>query len=589
MRAERGIAATGDDLTAGERASRALERPAADSHRDVPGGSPTAPPWKALWVLAAGLAIIVLDGTIVSVAMPTIIDSIGISLTDAQWVTSLYNIVLAALLLPLGKLGDEKGRKALFLIGIVVFMAGSGLAALSGAAAPLLASRTVQAIGAAMIMPSTLSIVSASFRGRDRAAAFGVWGAVMSGAAALGPLLGGIFTETIGWRWIFLVNIPVGIVIVALGLKFVPHTGGASALPGASDPTGASRRRGRGPLSFLDVPGTVLASLGAALFVFGLIEGNTYGWWSPTAPFSVAGIEWPTGWAVSVTPVALFVGAALIVAFVVVERLRGARHKAVTLDMRLFSIPSFSWGNLTAGAVSAGEFALVFVLPLYLVNAVGLSTIRAGLVLMAMALGAMVSGALARKLAAALGAARVVQLGLLLEIIGVAISVTIMKPSMSPLWFAGTLIIYGVGLGLASAQLTSLVLGRVPVAQSGEGSATQSTVRQLGSALGAAISGTALSVALGRIVPGLLSAIPGMPAAAVSGLVDSLRGSAGGSIATVAAQGGHGQLGELGPRVAEVMAQGFSRAAQWSMGIAAAMLVLGLIGSLMVRRAAQRG
>ncbi|WFF32248.1 MFS transporter [Propionibacterium freudenreichii] len=589
MRAERGIAATGDDLTAGERASRALERPAADSHRDAPGGSPTAPPWKALWVLAAGLAIIVLDGTIVSVAMPTIIDSIGISLTDAQWVTSLYNIVLAALLLPLGKLGDEKGRKALFLIGIVVFMAGSGLAALSGAAAPLLASRTVQAIGAAMIMPSTLSIVSASFRGRDRAAAFGVWGAVMSGAAALGPLLGGIFTETIGWRWIFLVNIPVGIVIVALGLKFVPHTGGASALPGASDPTGASRRRGRGPLSFLDVPGTVLASLGAALFVFGLIEGNTYGWWSPTAPFSVAGIEWPTGWAVSVTPVALFVGAALIVAFVVVERLRGARHKAVTLDMRLFSIPSFSWGNLTAGAVSAGEFALVFVLPLYLVNAVGLSTIRAGLVLMAMALGAMVSGALARKLAAALGAARVVQLGLLLEIIGVAISVTIMKPSMSPLWFAGTLIIYGVGLGLASAQLTSLVLGRVPVAQSGEGSATQSTVRQLGSALGAAISGTALSVALGRIVPGLLSAIPGMPAAAVSGLVDSLRGSAGGSIATVAAQVGHGQLGELGPRVAEVMAQGFSRAAQWSMGIAAAMLVLGLIGSLMVRRAAQRG
>lgn len=527
MRAERGIAATGDDLTAGERASRALEGPAADSHRDAPGGSPTAPPWKALWVLAAGLAIIVLDGTIVSVAMPTIIDSIGISLTDAQWVTSLYNIVLAALLLPLGKLGDEKGRKALFLIGIVVFMAGSGLAALSGAAAPLLASRTVQAIGAAMIMPSTLSIVSASFRGRDRAAAFGVWGAVMSGAAALGPLLGGIFTETIGWRWIFLVNIPVGIVIVALGLKFVPHTGGASALPGASDPTGASRRRGRGPLSFLDVPGTVLASLGAALFVFGLIEGNTYGWWSPTAPFSVAGIEWPTGWAVSVTPVALFVGAALIVAFVVVERLRGARHKAVTLDMRLFSIPSFSWGNLTAGAVSAGEFALVFVLPLYLVNTVGLSTIRAGLVLMAMALGAMVSGALARKLAAALGAARVVQLGLLLEIIGVAISVTIMKPSMSPLWFAGTLIIYGVGLGLASAQLTSLVLGRVPVAQSGEGSATQSTVRQLGSALGAAISGTALSVALGRIVPGLLSAIPGMPAAAVWGLVDSLRGSAG--------------------------------------------------------------
>lgn len=569
MNAERAITPIGANPSA-DAHQPPPEREAPSTHARTPDEANAAPPWKALWILAAGLAIIVLDGTIVSVAMPTIIDSIGISLTDAQWVSSLYNIVLAALLLPLGKLGDEKGRKALFLIGVAIFGVGSGLAATSGSTTPLLLSRTVQAVGAAMIMPSTLSIVSASFRGRDRAAAFGVWGAVMSGAAALGPLLGGVFTETIGWRWIFLVNIPVGIAIVALGLKFVPHTGGVNSV-------------GRGPLSFLDVPGTLLASLGSALFIFGLIEGNTYGWWAPEEGFSLFGLDWPAGW-VSVTPVALALGAGLIVCFLAVERFRARLGKSVTLDLRLFSIPSFSWGNLTAGAVSAGEFALVFVLPLYLINAVGLTTIRAGLVLMAMALGAMVSGALARKLAARLGASGVVQLGLLLEIAGVIASITIMRPSMSPLWFTATLVVYGTGLGLASAQLTSLVLGKVPVAQSGEGSATQSTVRQLGSALGAAISGTALSVALGRIVPDLLATIPELPSTVASGLANSVSSSAGGSIGTLCAQGVSGPLGPLGPQVAELLAQGFSQAAQWSMGIAGAMLILGLVGSFLVRR-----
>ncbi|CEI31906.1 major facilitator superfamily drug:H+ antiporter 2.A.1.3.x [Propionibacterium freudenreichii] len=571
MNAERAITPIGANPSA-DAHQLSPEREAASAHARTPDEASATPPWKALWVLAAGLAIIVLDGTIVSVAMPTIIDSIGIRLTDAQWVTSLYNIVLAALLLPLGKLGDEKGRKTLFLVGIVVFMAGSGLAALSGAAAPLLASRTIQAIGAAMIMPSTLSIVSASFRGRNRATAFGVWGAVMSGAAALGPLLGGVFTDTIGWRWIFLVNIPIGVAIIALGIKFVPHTGGSAAA------------NGRGPFSFLDLPGTLLASLGAALFIFGLIEGNTYGWWGQKASFSAAGLAWPTDWALSVTPVALLAGAALLVAFVFVERARAHRGKSVTLDLRLFSIPSFSWGNLTAGAVSAGEFALIFVLPLYLINAVGLSTIEAGLVLMAMALGAMISGALARKLAARLGAGGVVQLGMALEITGIVASIALMRPNLSPLWFAATLIIYGTGLGMASAQLTSLVLGRVPVAQSGEGSATQSTVRQLGSALGAAISGTALSVALSKIVPTALAAVPGLPSTVASGLVSSLSSSAGGSIGPIAAQGSAGPLGALGPRVVEVMSQGFSQAAQWSMGIAGAMLLLGLVGSVMVKR-----
>ena len=201
-----------------------MEQPSKFQHQlqpDMPSSSTMStsphpeqtPPWGALWVLALGLAMIVLDSSIVNVSIPTIIDDIGIDLTDAQWVTSLYNIVLAALLLPFGKLGDAKGRKLVFQIGTVIFVASSLLAATSQDAGMLLTARALQGIGGAMIMPNTLSTVSATFRGKYRAAAFGVWGAVMSSAAALGPLLGGVLTETLGWRWIFLVNLPLGIII----------------------------------------------------------------------------------------------------------------------------------------------------------------------------------------------------------------------------------------------------------------------------------------------------------------------------------------------------------------------------------------
>ena len=171
--------------------------------------------------------MIVLDGTIVGVALPVIIADIGLDLTDAQWVNSLYAVLLAALLLSTGKLADRWGRKLLFQVGLVVFVGGSILAAMADAAGPLIAARAVQAIGAALIMPSTLSTVNAVFRGKYRGAAFGVWGAVISGAAAVGPLAGGALTQWASWHWIFLVNIPLGAAVFIAGLLTVPETKGA--------------------------------------------------------------------------------------------------------------------------------------------------------------------------------------------------------------------------------------------------------------------------------------------------------------------------------------------------------------------------
>ncbi|GAB48209.1 MFS transporter [Mobilicoccus pelagius] len=443
------------------------------------GGAPDHR-WAALGVLAAGLSMIVLDGTIVGVALPQIIGNLRLDLTEAQWVNSLYAVVFAASLLSFGRLGDRFGRRRLFLGGIAVFTMSSIVAGFAGSAGALIASRALQGIGGAMILPTTLSTVNAIFRGKERAAAFGVWGAVMSGMAAVGPLLGGVLTQYASWRWIFFVNIPFGLAIVATGLKFVPETRG---------------ERGTGGL---DVLGALTSAAGFGLVVFGLIEAQDLGWWTPKQALHLGGFTWPAHAAVSAAPVAIALGALLLVVFYAVEQCRARRGRTGIMDFSLFGIGSFRWGNVAAAAVAVGEFALVFVLPMYLVMVLHETTLTSGVVLAAMALGAFVAGAQARHIAARLGAPRVVLLGLGLEVLGAAATAFVLSPTTSPWLVAACLVVYGIGLGLASAQLTSTVLLDVPTGRSGTGSAVQSTVRQVGSALGTALAGTALAAGLGE-------------------------------------------------------------------------------------------
>lgn len=451
----------------------------------LPEGRLSAEPgrrrWVGLVVLAVSLGLVVLDGTIVGVSLPVIMADLHLSLTNAEWVNSLYAVVFAALLLTSGRLGDSFGRRKTLIVGIALFGLGSALAALSTGAGTLIAARAVQGVGGALILPSTLSTVNATFRGKDRAVAFGVWGAVMSGAAALGPLLGGLLTTYASWHWIFWVNLPIGVALIVAAAVFVDDTRG-------------DRERGA------DVVGPLLAAVGFGALVFGLIEGANLGWWRPEAPLTLGSLTWGLDAPISPVPVALLIGSVVIAAFVAYERRLGARGRVRILDTSLFSIPSFAWGNLTAGLVAVGEFALIFVLPLYLTIVLRLDTLGAGLVLVTMALGAFFAGASARHLAAALGSARVVILGLALEVVGVAATAVLVGLQLGTSWVAATMLVYGVGIGLASAQVTSLVLGDVPVAQSGAGSAVQSTVRQVGSALGAAMGGTVLSTALGTHV-----------------------------------------------------------------------------------------
>lgn len=440
--------------------------------------------WVGLWALALGLGLVVLDGTIVAVAMPTIIVDLRLDIVDAQWISSLYSVVFAALLLSMGRLGDAKGRRRLMLVGVAFFVAGSALAALSTSIGALLASRVVQGIGGAMVLPSTLSTVNATFRGKDRAAAFGVWGAVMSGSAALGPLAGGVITEYAEWPWIFWVNVPLGLLVFFAALKFVDETYSDKAAPG------------------VDFFGALLSALGFGAIIFGLIEANSLGWWAPTGTLTLGSLNWGPGAPVSAVPVTIGVGLVILVGFIFWEKHLAAGGRAALLNLDLFKIPTFTLGNITASLVAIGEFSLLFVLPLYLVSGLGLSALSAGGVLAAMATGSFFSGAAARHLAARMGATRVVMFGLGLEILGAALTALAVDHQWSGPWVALVLVPYGVGLGLASAQLTSTVLRDVPPAESGVGSATQSTARQLGTALGSAVGGAALAAALRSVATG---------------------------------------------------------------------------------------
>jgi MFS family permease len=269
---------------------------------------PTRRQWWSLLVLGLGLAIVIIDGTIVNVAIPSIRKELGASLKDVEWVSSIYALIYAALIVTFGRIGDQIGRRAIFVAGVATFMLGSILAGAAGDTGMLIAARALQGLGAAMTSPSTLSIISATFTGKFRGVAFGVWGAIAGAAAALGPLLGGFLTTNASWRWAFFINIPIGLVAI-LGAIFVVQES-------------VEQRKGR--LKF-DVPGIILVGLGIGAIVFGLIEGQTYGWWTPKQTFTLGSFIWPFS-GISITPVSFLVGILALTAFVLWE-LRLSRRR----------------------------------------------------------------------------------------------------------------------------------------------------------------------------------------------------------------------------------------------------------------------
>ncbi len=518
--------------------------------------TPSRSRWLGLAGLALGLAMIIVDATIVNVAIPSIIQDLRLELTDAEWVNTIYSLVFAALLVTVGRLGDLFGRKRMYLLGLAVFVIASLIAARSTSGSQLIAARALQGIGAALILPSTLSSVNAMFRGRERAIAFGIWGSVIGGMAALGPLLGGWLTTNFSWHWAFYINLPIGVVAATLAALTVPET---------RDP---HAQRGLDPL------GILTSALGFGALVFGLIEGERYGWWQPTETFRLGSWTWPLE-AVSPVPVALAIAAVLLPAFALFELNRVRRKQPVLLDLRLFRYRSFRWGNLAALIVSLGEFGIVFVLPLYLQSVLGYSALQTGLVLVATALGAFFGGPAAANLAQRFGARQVVRAGMLLEAVGLLAIIPVLDPTTTGWRIAPALFVYGLGVGLATAQLTSVILAEVPTAQSGQASGTQSTTRQVGAALGIAILGTVLSAGLGSGTESRLSALPGFPVEQATQLARATKQSAGQILVQLRAQPGT-------EAIVRAIEDAFTTAAHRTALVAAAFIMIGFVASWLI-------
>ena len=527
------------------------------AHPTASAGPAARRRWAGLFFIALGVAMIIVDATIVNVAVPQIIKDLGITSSDAQWVQEVYTLVFASLLLMWGRLGDRYGRRLLFVTGAATFAAASVLAAFAQTGPELIGSRVLQGIAGAMMLPTSLSLLNAGFRGRDRAIAFAVWGSTIGGTAALGPLLGGWLTTSYSWRWAFGINVPLGLAVVAGTVLLVPESKQAAASRGN------------------DLAGALLSVLGFGGIVFGLIEGRNYGWWTRSGQVSIAGIGWR--WPVSPVPVAFAAGAGCLLAFAAVELRRNAAGRVVLLDLGLFSIPSFRNGNIAAAIVSLGEFGLLFALPLWFENVRGYSAFETGVALLPLAIGSFAASGFGAQLASRKGPAFTVRLGIALELAGVAGTGLVVGPGTA--WWATVpvLFVYGLGIGLATAQLTGVVLADVPVAKSGQGSGTQSTSRQVGSAFGIAILGTVLFSALGAQLSHKLAGIPAVPAGQRAAIVAAVKQSAGAAIGQLAAD----------PRTAQVAAlakDAFSQATRLTAFCAAFFLALGLLASLSLGR-----
>jgi len=400
------------------------------------------------WALAlASVAsfMVVLDLLIVATALNTIRRDLGASIGQLEWTVNAYTLAFAVLLMTAAAVGDRFGRRRVFAIGLGVFAAGAAACALAPGVGALIAARTVQGIGAAMVMPLALALLNAAVPPERRGWAMGIFGSVTALAVVVGPVLGGAITQGIAWQWIFWVNVPIGLLTIPLALRRLEES--------------------YGPRAALDLPGVALGTGAALGLVWGLVRGSSAGWTSP----EVAG--------------ALAAGAVLAVAFTGWE----LRARAPMLPMRLFAIRGFAAGNAVVFLVNASVTGAVFFMAQFLQVGLGQDPLGAGLRLLPWGVAPLLIAPRAGKLADRIGERPLVVSGTLLLAAGFAWIALIAAPRMAYLAMLAPMMISGAGLGLALPAVTKAVVGSVPHADIGKASGSFSTMRQLGAAFGIAI------------------------------------------------------------------------------------------------------
>lgn len=423
-----------------------------------------APENRKWWTLAAvafGLFMIMLDNTVVNVALPSIQRDLGIGLSELEWIVTGYALTFAALMLTGGKLADLLGRRFIFVVGLVVFTAASLACGLAESGDVLIGARIVQGVGAALMNPATLSIISATFPPHQRGMAIGIWAGVSALALAIGPLVGGLITEHIAWNWIFFINVPVGVLAVAASFLFIDE----------SRDTSHEQR--------LDLPGLLTSGIGLFALTYGLIEANTYGWTSGRILASFA------------------ISAVGLAGFVLLE----LHQRLPMLDLSLFRSGTFAGANLVTFLVALAMFGVFFFVSLYMQNVLGYSAVEAGAAFLPMTVLIILIAPIAGKTTDRIGSRWLMTAGMTL--VGIQLLYFSTLAVDSGFWnLLPGLLVGGIGMALTMTPSAAAAVRAVPVDKSGVGSAVLNSFRQVGGSLGIALLGAIMAQeAAGRRSP----------------------------------------------------------------------------------------
>jgi EmrB/QacA subfamily drug resistance transporter len=515
-------------------------------------------PWLALLVLCLGFFVILLDTTIVNVATPTMLVSLHATLDQILWVLNGYLLTLAVLLVTAGRLGDIWGQRNLFVAGLGVFTLASVVCGLSQDANQLIAARVVQGIGAAILSPQALVLVTSIFPAERRGAALGIMGAVTAFAAVAGPIAGGLIVTYLDWRWIFFVNLPIGIVGILLAYAFVPDL-----------------RPGR--LHSLDLIGVVLATVGLFGIVFGLIEGQRYNWGQ------IAGT------AITI-PETIVAGVLVLVAFIVWERFQ----TEPLLPLSLFRNRDYSVTVWLSALNFFGVFGFFFTMTIYLQSVLGFSAIHAGLTTLPMTLVIMLVSPFAGRLTDRIGGRYILLLGCLLFAVGIGGVAAVASPSSTSWTFVLPFAITGVGMGCMVAPIMTVAMHRIEPAMAGAASGLLNTSRQIGAAIGAAVVGAVLqNRLLGALHDQAVSASVQLPSPFRSRFVAGFANAASTGFEVGRGQSGGARVpAGLPPQVGhlvqqlihEVFVNGYVTAMRPTLGVPVAGFILGALSTVLISR-----
>jgi EmrB/QacA subfamily drug resistance transporter len=516
-------------------------------------------PWAVLVVVSLGFFMTLLDLTIVNIAIPNMIDRLHASLDDVLWVLNAYALVLAVLVITAGRLGDILGPRTMFVAGITVFTAASAACGFAPGPGWLIAFRAVQGLGAAMLMPQTLAIVTMIFPPERRGAAFGVWGAVAGLATVAGPTLGGLLVTAFDWRWIFFVNLPIGAVVLAVTFVIIPDL-----RPG---------RRHR-----LDLLGVALASLALLGICYGLVEGQRYDWGTITSFISI--------------PLIIGAGVVLLGVFLLVQKLRQSAEPLI--PFALFRSRNFALTNWVSFTLSIGMLGIFLPFTIYLQSALGFSALKAGLTLAPSSLVMIVVAPFLGRLTDKTGGKYILMSGLSLFAAGMGWAVLVAGPHSPWQDFLAPMMVAGLGMGGTFAPLTTLAMREVEPPLAGAASGMLNTARQVGSVIGTASVGALLQ---NRLVASLTSQATirsaGLPAQVRGPFINGFRQAAAtglltGSPASSASTRGipAALVAQLHRLAIEVFSQGYVLAMRWTVVMPIAVVALAAASCLAIRNRA---